>query len=70
MRGQRGWRELAVLGDKMDKFSGMIEGLIWCPRSSEVKDHNDDWTFEEVSYRGKHTFLILCGNGTVFLPFD
>ncbi|XP_044487181.1 probable protein phosphatase 2C 60 isoform X1 [Mangifera indica] len=54
MRGQRGWRELAVLGDKMDKFSGMIEGLIWCPRSSEVKDHNDDWTFEEGPHSGFH----------------
>ncbi|KAJ0075368.1 hypothetical protein Patl1_34763 [Pistacia atlantica] len=55
MRGQRGWRELAVLGDKMDKFSGMIEGLIWSPRSSEVKDHFDDWTSEEVSYCREHT---------------
>lgn len=48
MRGQRGWRELAVLGDKMNKLSGMIEGLIWSPRSSESNDRVDDWAFEEV----------------------
>ena len=38
MRGQRegvGERELAVLGDKINKFTGMIEGLIWSLRSSE-----------------------------------
>lgn len=48
MRGQRGWRELAVLGDKINKFTGMIEGLIWSPRSSEGNDQADDWAFEEV----------------------
>lgn len=48
MRGQRGWRELAVLGDKMNKFSGMIEGLIWSPRSGDKHDQVGDWTFEEV----------------------
>ncbi|XP_042486433.1 probable protein phosphatase 2C 60 [Macadamia integrifolia] len=47
MRGQRGWRELAVLGDKMNKFTGMIEGLIWSPRSGEVHEQLDDWAFEE-----------------------
>ncbi|XP_057454065.1 probable protein phosphatase 2C 60 isoform X2 [Lotus japonicus] len=47
MRGQRGWRELAVLGDKMEKLSGMLEGLIWSPRSSEANDRVDDWAFEE-----------------------
>ncbi|KAF9617122.1 hypothetical protein IFM89_034172 [Coptis chinensis] len=46
MRGQRGWRELAVLGDKFNKFTGMIEGLIWFPRG-EANDHVDDWAFEE-----------------------
>ncbi|KAL9248507.1 putative protein phosphatase 2C 60 [Drosera capensis] len=45
MRGQRGWRELAVLGDKINKFTGMIEGLIWSPRSSDGQD--DEWAFEE-----------------------
>lgn len=47
MRGQRGWRELAVLGDKINKFSGMIEGLIWSPRGSD-NGQVDDWAFEEV----------------------
>lgn len=48
MRGQRGWRELAVLGDKINKFTGMIEGLIWSPRSGDKSDQVDDWAFEEV----------------------
>ncbi|XP_068647445.1 probable protein phosphatase 2C 11 [Aristolochia californica] len=48
MRGQRGWRELAVLGDKLNKFTGMIEGLIWSPRGGESNnDHVDEWAFEE-----------------------
>lgn len=53
MRGQRGWRELAILGDKIDKVSGVLEGLIWSPRGGEVKrgefsNHADDWSSEEV----------------------
>lgn len=49
MHGQRGWRKLAVLGDKTNKFSGMIEGLIWSPRSGDKSsDQVDDWAFEEV----------------------
>ncbi|XP_039019154.1 probable protein phosphatase 2C 60 isoform X3 [Hibiscus syriacus] len=47
MRGQRGWRELAVLGDKIDKFTGMIEGLIWSPKGSDGIAQGDDWAFEE-----------------------
>ncbi|CAJ1973631.1 unnamed protein product [Sphenostylis stenocarpa] len=47
MRGQRGWRELSILGDKINKFTGMIEGLIWSPRSSDGKCEVDDWCFEE-----------------------
>ncbi|KAI0511184.1 hypothetical protein KFK09_011809 [Dendrobium nobile] len=47
MRGQRGWRELAVLGDKINKFTGMIEGLIWSPRGGDSNDHEDNWPFEE-----------------------
>ncbi|EXC01123.1 putative protein phosphatase 2C 60 [Morus notabilis] len=47
MRGQRGWRELAVLGDKINRFTGMIEGLIWSPRSSDSNEQADDWAFEE-----------------------
>ncbi|GAV71451.1 PP2C domain-containing protein [Cephalotus follicularis] len=47
MSGQRGWRELARLGDKIDKFSGMLEGFIWSPRSGEANDQIDDWPSEE-----------------------
>ncbi|XP_062163570.1 probable protein phosphatase 2C 60 isoform X1 [Alnus glutinosa] len=47
MRGQRGWRELAVLGDKINKFTGMIEGLIWSPRGSDSNEQVDEWAFEE-----------------------
>lgn len=47
MRGQRGWRELAILGDKIDKFSGMIEGFIWSPRSTDTNEQTDDWHSEE-----------------------
>ncbi|KAF1870189.1 hypothetical protein Lal_00017770 [Lupinus albus] len=47
MLGQRGWRELAVLGDKMEKLSGMLEGFIWSPKGGEANDRVDDWAFEE-----------------------
>ncbi|KAG5034154.1 hypothetical protein JHK87_009064 [Glycine soja] len=47
MRGQRGWRELSILGDKINKFTGMIEGLIWSPRSSDCNCQVDDWGLEE-----------------------
>lgn len=55
MRGQRGWRELAILGDKIDKVSGMIEGLIWSPRSGEANGHIDDWSSEEVLSTHRYT---------------
>lgn len=48
MCGQRGWRELAILGDNIEKLSGMLEGFIWSPRSSEANDNSDDWVHEEV----------------------
>jgi len=48
MHGQRGWRELAVLGDKVKGFNGMIEGLIRSPRSNHNNDQSDDWAFEKV----------------------
>ncbi|XP_047328297.1 probable protein phosphatase 2C 60 [Impatiens glandulifera] len=47
MVGQRGWRELSAMGDKLNKFGGMIEGLIWSPRSGEGNDRVNDWAFEE-----------------------
>ncbi|XP_074280452.1 putative protein phosphatase 2C 60 [Silene latifolia] len=60
MRGQRGWRELAILGDKINKFSGMIEGLIWSPRSAEGSEHDDNWAFED----GPHSDFAgpTCGS--------
>lgn len=69
MRGQRGWRELAVLGDKIDKVSGLIEGFIFSPKSVEVKsgafnDHTDQWSSEEVlvtpSLLQLHLTMTLC----------
>lgn len=48
MCGQRGWRELAVLGDKLEKVTGMIEGFLWSPRSGEATRKTDDWSSEEV----------------------
>lgn len=59
MRGQRGWRELAVLGDKINKFTGMIEGLIWSPRSSDGHEHVDNWAFEEVG-RNRISYSSSC----------
>uniref|UniRef100_A0A6N2KHS1 protein-serine/threonine phosphatase n=1 Tax=Salix viminalis TaxID=40686 RepID=A0A6N2KHS1_SALVM len=54
MRGQRSWRELAALGDKINKFTGMIEGLIWSPRCGGSNEQPDDWAFEE--YLDKWTY--------------
>lgn len=48
MCGQRGWRELSVLGDKKDQLSGRMEGLICSPKSGEAKSQHDDWPVEEV----------------------
>ncbi|PWZ06399.1 hypothetical protein Zm00014a_000931 [Zea mays] len=47
MRGQRGWRELQALGDKINQFTGITEGLIWSPKASDSNDRHDDWAFEE-----------------------
>jgi protein phosphatase 1G len=47
MLGQRGWRELQALGDKINQFTGMIEGLIWSPKGSDTNDERDVWAFEE-----------------------
>ncbi|KAI5595849.1 hypothetical protein POPTR_003G183800v4 [Populus trichocarpa] len=54
MRGQRGWRELASLGDNIDKVSGMIEGLIWSPRRGQVNGSLDDWPSEEGPHSSFH----------------
>ncbi|KAI3686306.1 hypothetical protein L1987_79980 [Smallanthus sonchifolius] len=63
MCGQRGWRELAILGNKMDQFSGMIEGLIWSPRSGSLKAVEDNWSSEEgphSSYDGPNCGSTAC----------
>ncbi|KAL3511991.1 hypothetical protein ACH5RR_024708 [Cinchona calisaya] len=60
MCGQRGWRELSGLGDKMQKVTGMIEGLIWSPRSSEANGKIDDWSSEQ----GPHSDYIGPTSGT------
>lgn len=60
MRGQRGWRELSALGDKMNKFSGMIEGLIWSPRGSDSKNAEDDWALEEVYMQWEYNPTLYC----------
>ncbi|XP_004498799.1 probable protein phosphatase 2C 60 [Cicer arietinum] len=60
MRGQRGWRELAVLGDKVNRFNGMFEGLIRSPRSSDDKDQTDDWAFE----KGPHSDFVGPTSGS------
>ncbi|KAJ6687334.1 hypothetical protein OIU74_016089 [Salix koriyanagi] len=59
MRGQRGWRELAALGDKINKFTGMIEGLIWSPRCGGSDEQPDDWAFEEGPHSTSRTNLWL-----------
>ncbi|KAI3820606.1 hypothetical protein L1987_08154 [Smallanthus sonchifolius] len=63
MCGQRGWRELAILGNKMDQLSGMIEGLIWSPRSGSLKAVEDNWSSEEgphSSYDGPNCGSTAC----------
>ncbi|KAK1436773.1 hypothetical protein QVD17_02555 [Tagetes erecta] len=62
MRGQRGWRELAILGEKADQFS-MMEGLNGPPKSGEVKSQNDDWSVEEgphSNYEGPTCGSTAC----------
>jgi protein phosphatase 1G len=62
MRGQRGWRELQALGDKMNQFTGMIEGLIWSPKGSDSNAQHDDWAFEEVILQHElHDQLFFIG---------
>ncbi|XP_048234054.1 probable protein phosphatase 2C 60 [Ricinus communis] len=63
MHGQRGWRELAILGDKIEKVSGMIEGFLWSPRSGDVNGHVDDWSSEEgphSDFQGPNSGCTAC----------
>nr|GEX83569.1 probable protein phosphatase 2C 60 isoform X2 [Tanacetum cinerariifolium] len=59
IRGQRGWRELLALGDKINKFTCVIEGLIWSPRGGEGNRKVDEWAFEEVLFR-RFVYLLLA----------
>ena len=67
LRGQRGWRELAALGDKINKFTGMIEGLIWSPRGSGCHEQPDDWAFEEVIMKFSMPIHTVIMDLSVFL---
>jgi hypothetical protein len=55
MKGQRGWRELTELGDKGNKISGMLEGIIWPPKGGDSDKIGEDWDTEEV----KHLFCFF-----------
>ena len=52
-----GGEESGESGDKINKFTGMIEGLIWSPRSSDGNCHVDDWAFEEVGMTFEEGYL-------------
>lgn len=63
MCGQRGWRELAILGDKIDQFNGMIEGLLWSKNDAVKEGHIDDWPSEKglhSDYRGPKCGSTAC----------
>ncbi|KAL6844577.1 hypothetical protein ACP4OV_025236 [Aristida adscensionis] len=47
MKGQRGWRELTELGDKGNKLTGMLEGIIWSPKGGDSDKSGDSWDTEE-----------------------
>eukprot|EP01018_Ginkgo_biloba_P011148 Gb_03378 [translate_table: standard] len=53
MCGQRGWRELAVLGDKHNKITGLLDGMIWSSsRTVENRSEaeEDDWGSEQGAH--------------------
>uniref|UniRef100_A0A0A8ZJX2 protein-serine/threonine phosphatase n=1 Tax=Arundo donax TaxID=35708 RepID=A0A0A8ZJX2_ARUDO len=66
MKGQRGWRELTELGDKGNKITGMLEGIIWSPKGGDSGNLGDGWATEEVKtahlFFRRHTlFSCLLG---------
>jgi hypothetical protein len=74
MRGQRGWQELQALGDKINQFTGITEGLIWSPKASDSNDRHDDWAFEEVlvelAWFHNSILIFLClGEHAICLLF-
>lgn len=64
MRGQRGWRELAALGDKINKLSCKIEGLIYAPRCGISQNQADEWASEVVSnyIQSKYATLVVASS--------
>lgn len=50
MRGQRGRRELAILGDKQNKDTTLLDGTWSTPKDVEIRTEaeDDDWTSEEA----------------------
>jgi len=69
MKGQRGWRELTELGEKGNKISGMLEGIIWSPKGGDSDHLGDGWETEEVKwlfcfFMKKHYFsgVWICGD--------
>jgi hypothetical protein len=72
MKGERGWRELQILGDKGRRFSGMWDGPSTgstrddpaSPISSTngifIESSDEDWTQEEVFLHSSiHYFLFF-----------
>lgn len=70
MRGERGWRELATMGDTTDQLYGRIEGFIWHKNhyekhQAENKEQIDDWIPEKVYiHPGMH---VMYFTESVFL---
>ncbi|KAG6414606.1 hypothetical protein SASPL_121979 [Salvia splendens] len=59
MTGQRGWRELAILGDKLNMFDGLMECLIFATRRGA---ETDEWTEEgpHSDFKGPHSGSTAC----------
>ena len=52
MSGERGWRELATMGDTMDQITGKIEGFFWHRHHAENEEHKHH---EENTEHKHHT---------------
>ncbi|XP_047941297.1 probable protein phosphatase 2C 21 isoform X1 [Salvia hispanica] len=59
MTGQRGWRELVILGDKLHMFDGLMECLIFATRHGAEAD---EWTEEgpHSNFRGPYSGSTAC----------
>ena len=68
MRGERGRRELALLGDKKNKDTTLLDGITWStPKDVEIRTQveDDDWTSEEVLFF--HIFMYANFKPFVFI---